>query len=197
MSIMGTRGDRYCVSPPYRLGGLLGADLVRGWRGRRVRLGSQPSLLARRIHSLPLSLAARYRGFARRGSARFPGFDARCRRAQGKSAAAAFAVTTISEVHVCDAGGPPRELCRPGREEDGKEAMGDLGRQGCSNSSAGRRCVEVREGVLTPEPWGGQRDNGAGQMAGSGCGLGWAGLGWAGLGWAGGNGKPRTPAARL
>lgn len=68
MSTMGTRGDRYCVSPPYRLGGLLRADVVRGWRGRRVRLGSQPSLLARRIHSLPLSLVARCRGFARAGA---------------------------------------------------------------------------------------------------------------------------------
>lgn len=106
-----------------------------------------------------------------------PGFDVRCRRARGKSAAAAFAVTTISEVHVCDAGGPPRQLRRPGREEDGKEAGGNLERQGCSNSSARRRCVEVREGVLALESLGAGREIMAlGKWRVQA--VGWAGLGW-------------------
>lgn len=114
---------------------------------------------------------------ARRSCSRLPGFDVRCRRARGKSAAAAFAVTTISEVHVCDAGGPPRQLRRPGREEDGKEAGGNLERQGCSNLSARRRCVEVREGVLALESLGAGREIMAlGKWRVQA--VGWAGLGW-------------------
>ena len=43
--------------PPYRLAGLLRANMVRGLRGRRIRLWSQPPFLARRIHCLFLSYA--------------------------------------------------------------------------------------------------------------------------------------------
>lgn len=70
------------------------------------------------------------------------------------------------------------ELCSPEREQGRKKAKGSggLGTQGCSNSSTGRKWVEAREGCSL-RSLGTDDGYGAGQMAGSGCGLGWAGLG--------------------